>query len=98
MSYGRSTTVRALFSTDTVQRVRAELRAEGFGVLTEIDITSTLREKLGEQIEDYVVLGACNPPLAHRALTVDRSIGLLLPATSRSAPPRRAPSSKQSIH
>ena len=78
MSYGRSTTVRALF-TDTVQRVRAELGAEGFGVLTEIDITSTLREKLGEQIEDYVVLGACNPPLAHRALTVDRSIGLLLP-------------------
>ena len=78
MSYGRSTTVRAAFA-DTVQRVRDELAAEGFGVLTEIDITSTLRAKLGEQIEDYVVLGACNPPLAYKALTIDRSIGLLLP-------------------
>ncbi|HEY6747211.1 MAG TPA: DUF302 domain-containing protein [Mycobacteriales bacterium] len=78
MGYGRSTIVRAAFA-ETVQRVRDELAAEGFGVLTEIDITSTLRAKLGEQIEDYVVLGACNPPLAYQALTVDRSIGLLLP-------------------
>lgn len=78
MSYGTSTTVPAAFA-DTVQRVREELKTEGFGVLTEINITTTLRDKVGEQMEDYVVLGACNPPLAHKALTADRSIGLLLP-------------------
>jgi uncharacterized protein (DUF302 family) len=78
MSYGNSISVNASF-TDTVQRVRDELEAEGFGILTEIDITGTLREKLGEQMENYLVLGACNPPLAHKALTADRSIGLLLP-------------------
>jgi uncharacterized protein (DUF302 family) len=48
-------------------------------VLTEIDVTATLRAKLGEQMEDYVILGACNPPFAHQALGIDRSIGLLLP-------------------
>jgi uncharacterized protein (DUF302 family) len=78
MSYGNSITVSAPF-TDTVERVRSELKTEGFGVLTEINVTSTLHEKLGEQIEDYVILGACNPPLAHQALQADRSIGLLLP-------------------
>jgi uncharacterized protein (DUF302 family) len=78
MSYGNSITVSTPFA-DTVDRVRAELKTEGFGVLTEINVTSTLREKLGEQIEDYVILGACNPPLAHQALQTDRSIGLLLP-------------------
>lgn len=78
MSYGTTTTVHAPF-VETVARVRDQLAAEGFGVLTEIDVTATLREKLGEQIEDYVILGACNPPLAHKALSADRSIGLLLP-------------------
>jgi uncharacterized protein (DUF302 family) len=48
-------------------------------VLTEIDVTATLKAKLGEQMEDYVILGACNPPFAHQALEIDRSIGLLLP-------------------
>ena len=60
-------------------RVRDALQQQGFGVLSEIDVTATLRDKLGEQIEDYVILGACNPPFAHQALEVDRSIGLLLP-------------------
>jgi uncharacterized protein (DUF302 family) len=78
MSYGNSITVDAPFA-DTVERVRDELQAEGFGVLTEIDVTSTMRAKLGEEMEDYVILGACNPPLAYAALQTDRSIGLLLP-------------------
>ena len=62
-----------------VERVRGALKEQGFGVLTEIDVTGTLRDKLGEEMEDYVILGACNPPLAHRALQADRRIGLLLP-------------------
>jgi uncharacterized protein (DUF302 family) len=60
-------------------QIRAALKAQGFGVLTEIDVRSVLREKLGEDMEQYVILGACNPPLAHRALSADRSVGLLLP-------------------
>ncbi len=78
MSYGTTISVNAPFAT-TVQRVRDELKAEGFGILTEINVTATLAEKLGETIEDYVILGACNPPLAHRAIEADRSIGMLLP-------------------
>lgn len=64
---------------ETVGRVRAALKEQGFGVLTEIDVQATLREKLGEQFEPYLILGACNPPLAHQALSVERRIGLLLP-------------------
>jgi uncharacterized protein (DUF302 family) len=78
MSYGTSVTLDATFA-DAVSRVRAALREQGFGVLTEIDVTATLRAKLGEQIEDYIILGACNPPSAYAALGIDRSIGLLLP-------------------
>ena len=78
MSYGTQITLDAPFG-DTLARVRAALAAQGFGVLTEIDVTATMKAKLGEQMEDYVILGACNPPFAHQALEVDRSIGLLLP-------------------
>ena len=78
MSYGSSVTLDLPFA-EAVGRVRAALAEQGFGVLTEIDVTATLRDKLGEQIEDYVILGACNPPSAHAALGIDRSIGLLLP-------------------
>ena len=78
MSYGTSVTVDIPFA-DAVGRVRAALQQQGFGVLTEIDVTATLRARLGEQVEDYIILGACNPPFAHQALEIDRSIGLLLP-------------------
>jgi uncharacterized protein (DUF302 family) len=78
MSYGTSITVDLPFA-DAVARVRDALKRQGFGVLTEIDVTATLRDKLDEQIEDYVILGACNPPFAHQALGIDRSLGLLLP-------------------
>jgi uncharacterized protein (DUF302 family) len=78
MSYGTSVTLDLPFP-DAVGRVRAALAGQGFGVLTEIDVTATLRARLGEQMEDYIILGACNPPAAHQALGIDRSIGLLLP-------------------
>ena len=78
MSYGSSISLDIPFS-EAVARVRAALAGQGFGVLTEIDVTATLKAKLGEQIEDYLILGACNPPFAHQALDIDRSIGLLLP-------------------
>ena len=78
MSYGTSVTLGIPFA-EAVGRVRAALAEQGFGVLTEIDVTATLRARLGEQIEDYIILGACNPPFAHQALEIDRSVGLLLP-------------------
>jgi uncharacterized protein (DUF302 family) len=78
VSFGKAITVDVPFE-EAVSKVRGALKDEGFGVLTEIDVTATMREKLGADIEDYVILGACNPPLAYSALGVDRSIGLLLP-------------------
>jgi len=69
---------RASFAEASAQ-IREALKAHGFGVLTEIDVQATLREKLGAAMERYVILGACNPPLAHRALEADRTVGLLLP-------------------
>ena len=78
MEYGISVRTAVPFS-EAVRRVREALAAQGFGVLTEIDVRATLHEKLGEDMEDYLILGACNPPLAHQALTADRKVGLLLP-------------------
>ena len=78
MSYALSTTLHTTFE-DAVSRTRKALAEQGFGVLTEIDMKATLKAKLGEDMEDYLILGACNPPLAHRAVNTDRQIGLLLP-------------------
>jgi LmbE family N-acetylglucosaminyl deacetylase/uncharacterized protein (DUF302 family) len=78
MSYGMTVRLDAPFEP-TVARVRAALAEQGFGVLTEIDVRATLLQKIGAAMEDYLILGACNPPLAHRALDADRDIGLLLP-------------------
>lgn len=78
MALAISTALHTSFD-DAVTRTRKALSDQGFGILTEIDVTATLKAKLDKDIEDYLILGACNPTLAHRAVGVDRRIGLLLP-------------------
>jgi uncharacterized protein (DUF302 family) len=76
--YGMSIGVKGPIDTAKAKVIDA-LKTQGFGVLTEIDVQKTLKEKLGVDFEPYLILGACNPDLAHQALSADRSIGLLLP-------------------
>ena len=76
--YGMTTPVSTSYQ-ETVQNVRSLLKEEGFGVLTEIDVKQTIKEKLGLDVDNYIILGACNPPLAHRAISSDPIVGLLLP-------------------
>lgn len=78
MTLAISTTLHTSFD-NAVGQTRKALADRGFGVLTEIDVKATLKAKLNEDMEDYLILGACNPPLAHRAIGVDRQVGLLLP-------------------
>ncbi|MEF9908173.1 DUF302 domain-containing protein [Streptomyces sp. P9-A2] len=78
MSYDRTVRLDADFDT-AVTAVRKAPADQGFGVLTEIDVRTILKAKLGHDMEDYLILGACNPSLAHQALQADRGIGLLLP-------------------
>ena len=78
MSYGRAVLVDG--SVDEVMpRVKDALKAQGFGVLTEIDVRATMKAKLGEDFRPYRILGACNPQLAHRALKLEDKIGTMLP-------------------
>jgi uncharacterized protein (DUF302 family) len=78
MQYERSAALNLPYP-EAVAKVKELLSEQGFGVLSEIDVKATLKQKRGVEMEDYVILGACNPDLAHRALDVDRSVGVLLP-------------------
>ncbi len=78
MGYGRTVLVDATVEA-TVPRVKEAFKQQGFGILTEIDVRATLKEKIGVEVEPYVILGACNPNLAHRALQAEPEVGLLLP-------------------
>jgi uncharacterized protein (DUF302 family) len=79
LDYGFTRTFEGVPLAEARKRVEAALREEGFGILTEIDVKATLKQKLGVDFPNYVILGACNPNLAHQSLTTEPGIGLLLP-------------------
>ncbi len=79
VSYGINRRLAGVGFDEARARITEALKAEGFGVLTEIDMKATLKKKLDVDIDAYVILGACNPTLAHKALTIDAGVGLLLP-------------------
>jgi uncharacterized protein (DUF302 family) len=78
-SYGFTTKLRGRSLAEARAKVEHALKEQGFGVLTEIDVQATLKKKIGAEFRPYVILGACNPQLAHRALSGDLGVGLLLP-------------------
>jgi uncharacterized protein (DUF302 family) len=78
LAYGRMAAVGMNFN-DAVGRVRSLLKEQGFGILCEIDVAKILKEKIGADFPPYLILGACNPQLAHRALQAENQLGLLLP-------------------
>ena len=78
MEYGYKRQIQASFE-EAITRTKEELEKQGFGVLTEIDVKSTLKKKLDVNFDNYVILGACNPPFAYQALQAEKDIGLLLP-------------------
>jgi uncharacterized protein (DUF302 family) len=78
MQYGFSKTVDMSFE-QAIEKVTVELKKEGFGVLTSIDVKETLKQKINVDFKKYTILGACNPPIAHRALQEEEELGLLLP-------------------
>jgi uncharacterized protein (DUF302 family) len=77
--YGLTRTLKGVSYDDGVARAKEALKGQGFGVLTEIDVKATLDKKIGAKTRDYIILGACNPKLAHQALQAEPGIGLLLP-------------------
>jgi len=78
MQYGFSKTVDMSYE-QAIEKVTAELKKEGFGVLTFIDVKETLKQKINVDFKKYAILGACNPPIAHKALQEEEQLGLLLP-------------------
>jgi uncharacterized protein (DUF302 family) len=78
MNYGYKRQVPGTYE-EVVQKAKAELKKEGFGIMSEIDVKKTVKEKLGADFDNYVILGACNPPFAHKALMAEKDIGLFMP-------------------
>ena len=78
MAYYNSKTVSYTFD-EVIEKITAQLKEEGFGVLTEIDVQATLKKKLDVDFRQYKILGACNPPFAHKALSAEPNVGVLLP-------------------